>query len=36
MWLPMWVFDGNGFTMVGLAVWIRMSTLEPKAGSGLR
>jgi hypothetical protein len=21
--LPMWVFDGNGFTMVGLAVWIR-------------
>jgi hypothetical protein len=23
MWLPMWVFDGNGFTMVGLPVWIR-------------
>src|SRR3981081_376980 len=23
MWLPMWVFDGNGFTMTYLAVWIR-------------
>src|SRR3954453_10196709 len=23
MWLPMWVFDGNGFTMECLAVWIR-------------
>jgi len=23
MWLPMWVFDGNGFTMVYLDVWIR-------------
>jgi len=23
MWLPMWVFDGNGLTMAGLAVWIR-------------
>src|SRR5260370_29035995 len=23
MWLPMWVFDGNGFTMACLAVWIR-------------
>src|SRR5216683_5022410 len=22
MWLPMWVFDGNGFTMACLAVWI--------------
>src|ERR1700733_4246549 len=22
IWLPMWVFDGNGFTMVCLAVWI--------------
>jgi hypothetical protein len=21
--LPMWVFDGNGFTMAGLTVWIR-------------
>src|SRR6266568_7019149 len=23
MWLPMWVFDGKGFTMACLAVWIR-------------
>src|SRR5437868_584562 len=22
MWLPMWVFEGNGFTMACLAVWI--------------
>ena len=22
MWLPMWVFDGNGFTMACLVVWI--------------
>jgi hypothetical protein len=21
MWLPMWVFDGNGFTMAYLVVW---------------
>jgi len=28
MWLPMWVFDGNGFTMVCLAVWIRNVALR--------
>src|SRR4051794_25879854 len=22
MWLPIWVFDGNGFTMVCLAIWM--------------
>src|ERR1700682_562836 len=30
MWLPMWVFDGNGFTMACVAVWIR--TLRPALG----
>src|SRR5258705_8059107 len=28
MWLPMWVFDGNGFTMACLAVWIRNVALR--------
>src|SRR5271154_6227024 len=28
MWLPMWVFDGNGFTMAYLAVWIRNFALR--------
>src|SRR5258707_7515215 len=28
MWLPMWVFDGNGFTMAYLAVWIRNVALR--------
>src|SRR5258707_11800054 len=28
MWLPMWVFDGNGFTMACLAVWIRNIALR--------
>src|SRR5258705_13837709 len=28
MWLPIWVFDGNGFTMVCLAVWIRNVALR--------
>jgi hypothetical protein len=26
--LPMWVFDGNGFTMACLAVWIRTVALR--------
>src|SRR6266852_6319523 len=28
MWLPIWVFDGNGFTMACLAVWIRNVALR--------
>src|SRR5580704_11666148 len=28
MWLPMWVFDGNGFTMACLAVLIRNVALR--------
>jgi hypothetical protein len=28
MWLPMWVFDGNGFTMACLVVWIRNVALR--------
>jgi hypothetical protein len=28
MWFPMWVFDGNGFTMACLAVWIRNVALR--------
>jgi hypothetical protein len=28
MWLPMWVFDGKGFTMAYLAVWIRNVALR--------
>jgi hypothetical protein len=27
MWLPMCVFDGNGFTVACLAVWIRRRAL---------
>jgi hypothetical protein len=43
MWLPMWVFDGNGFTMACLAVWIRngcpawgTSAMTMRSGAGMR
>jgi hypothetical protein len=28
MWLPMWVFDGNGFTMACLAVGVGRTALK--------
>jgi len=28
MWLPMWVFDGNGLTMDASAVWSRWFALR--------
>jgi hypothetical protein len=29
MWLPIWVFDGNGFTMVNLAVSSKLLVARP-------
>jgi hypothetical protein len=43
MWLPMCVFDGNGFTMACLAVWIRnvavrwgLSAMTVRSGGWMR